>query len=155
MPRQPQKKKATYGGGTVYPRKSDGRYVAKYKHPDTGEPILRYAATRKEAEQELENIKFEIRQGTIVKGPRQKLKDYLETWLEKVQKPHLRPGPYAVQKSIVYHQIIPSLGETLLTKLTPQRLQDFYNEKEKQGLEKVSVRNIHQVLHTAMENAVR
>lgn len=116
---------------------------------------MRYAKTQKEAEKKLEDIKFEIRRGTIARGPHQKVKDYMVQWLENVQKPHLRPGTYAVQKSIVYHQIIPSLGEILLAKLTPQRLQDFYNEKERQGLKKVSVKNISGVLHAALENAVR
>lgn len=153
-PKQSKRKKSTYGSGSIYQRK-DGRWVASFLHPENGKPIMRYAKTEKEAQKKLEDIKFELRQGTLKTGPRQKLKDYLTTWLETVQKPHLRPGPYANQRSIVNHQIIPALGEVFLTKLTPQKLQQFYNQKEEEGLEKVSVRNIHKVLHTALENAVR
>lgn len=154
QPKESKRKKSVHGGGTIYQRK-DGRHVASMKDPNTGRRIERYADTEKEAEKKLEDIKFELRQGSITTGPRQKVQDYLEMWLEKVQKPHLRPGSYANQKSIVHHQIIPALGDVFLTKLTPQRLQEFYNEKEKEGLEKVSVKNIHKVLHTALENAVR
>ena len=46
-PNQPKRKKSTYGGGSVYQRKSDGRYVAKYIHPDTGKPVMRYTDTKK------------------------------------------------------------------------------------------------------------
>jgi integrase len=155
MPRQPQKKKATYGGGSIYQRKSDGRYVAKYKHPDTGQPILRYAATYKEAEKELETIKFEIRQGTFVTGPNQKVKDYMMQWLEDVHKPEINLNTYSKHRSIIYRHIIPGLGHLELKKLTPQLVQKFYTDTEKAGLKKSSVRDIHKVLRNALKNAAR
>jgi integrase len=155
MPRQPQKKKSTYGGGSIYQRKSDGRYVAKYKHPDTGQVILRYASTQKEAEKELETIKFEIRRGTFITGPNQKIKDYMVQWLEDVHKPEINLNTYTKHRSIIYRHIIPGLGHIELKKLTPQMVQKFYTDKEKAGLKKSSVRDIHKVLRNALNNAVR
>ncbi|MDQ2905673.1 MAG: site-specific integrase [Chloroflexota bacterium] len=152
MPRH--RKKSVHGSGSVFQRK-DGRYVAKYIDPETGKPLLRYARKESEAYELLEQMKSDVRQGTMARGPRQKVKDYMATWLEEVQKPKLRPGTYVVQRSIVYHHIIPMLGEIELKKLTPRQVQKFYTDKESEGLEKVSVRNIHRVLHTALGNAVR
>lgn len=148
------RKRSVHGGGSVFRRK-DGRYEAKFYDPETGKPIIRYPRTQAEAEALLDQIKMEVRQGTLSRGPKQKVKDYMAAWLEEVQKPALRPGPYAVQRSIVNRHIIPALGEIELRKLTPRQVQKLYTDKEGQGLKKVSVRNIHKVLHTALENAVR
>jgi integrase len=155
QPNQPKRKKSTYGGGSVYYRKSDDRYVAKYKHPDTGQLILRYAKTQKEAEKELENIKFEIRQGMLASGPNQKLKDYIIQWLEDVHRPEINLNTYTKHRSIIYRHIIPGLGHIELKKLTPQQVQKFYTDTEKVGLKKSSVRDIHKVLHGALKNAVQ
>ncbi len=152
MPKE--RKRSVHGGGSVFQRK-DGRYEAKFYDPETGKPIRRYARTMAEAEVLLDQIKMEVRQGTLARGPNQKVKDYMTTWLDEVQKPALRPGPYAVQHSIVHHHIIPALGEIELKKLTPRQVQKLYTDAESLGLKKVSVRNIHRVLHTALENAVR
>ncbi|HET8845651.1 MAG TPA: site-specific integrase, partial [Ktedonobacteraceae bacterium] len=155
QPQQPKRKKSTYGGGSVYQRKSDGRFVAKYLHPDTGKPVLRYTDTQKEAEKELENIKFEIRQGTLATGPNQKVKDYMQQWLEEIHRPQINANTYSKHRSIVYHHIIPALGHLELKKLTPQQVQKFYTDAEKVGLKKSSVRDIHKVLRNALKNAAR
>ena len=153
--KQPRRKKSTYGGGSVYQRKSDGRYVAKYMHPDTGKPIMRYADTEREAQKELENMKFEIRQGTLLTGPDQKLKDYMERWLEDVHKPNINLNTYSKHRSLIYRHIIPTLGHIELRKLTPQHVQKLYTDAEKAGMKKSSVRDIHKVLRNALTNAVR
>ena len=154
-PQQPKRKKSTYGSGTVYRRKSDGRYVAKFKHPDTGEVIMRYAKTEKEAEKKLEDIKFEVRQGTLITGPNQKLKDYMEQWLEEVHRPQINMNTYTKHRSIIYRHIIPALGHIELKKLTPQQVQKLYVDKEKAKMKKASIQGIHKVLRNALKNAVR
>src|SRR5215469_2217775 len=118
MPKK--RKRSVHGGGSVFKRK-DGRYEAKFYDPETRKPIIRYARTQAEAEILLDQIKAEVRRGTLSRGPNQKIKDYMITWLEEVQRPALRPGPYAVQRSIVNRHIIPSLGEIELRKLTPRQ----------------------------------
>jgi integrase len=47
------------------------------------------------------------------------------------------------------------LGHIYLNKLTPQLVQSFYTQKLQEGLAPGSVRDMHMVLHKALENAVR
>jgi integrase len=47
------------------------------------------------------------------------------------------------------------LGRIELKKITPERVQKFYNDKGREGLASGSVRNIHSVLTNALKNAVR
>ncbi|HLI70789.1 MAG TPA: tyrosine-type recombinase/integrase [Ktedonobacteraceae bacterium] len=148
-----ERKKSTYGGGTVYRRK-DGRYVASIKNPNTGARVVRYARTQKEAEKKLEDIKFEIRQGTLATGPNQTLAQYLEYWLETVHRPLVRISTYYKNRGIIYNHLIPAIGKITLQKLTPYHVQDLCHSKEQAGLKPGTVRNIRQVLHIALDKAV-
>ncbi len=46
--------------------------------------------------------------------------------------------------------IMPTLGSTLLAKLTPQQVQRLYSEKHQAGLSATTVHHIHAVLHAAL-----
>lgn len=151
MPRQ--RKKTVYGGGSVYSRK-DGRYVASIKNPNSGKRIERYAKSEKEAEKLLEDIKFEIRQGTLATGPKQTLAQYLEYWLENVHRPLVRISTYYKNRGIIYNHLIPAIGNITLQKLTPYHIQNLCHSKEQAGLKPGTVRNIRQVLHIALDKAV-
>lgn len=154
-PQQPKRKKSAYGGGSVYQRQSDGRYVAKYKNPDTNETVTRYRKTKKEAEKALEDIKFEIRQGTLVTGPNPKVKAFLIQWLDDVHKLDVNPNTYYKHRSIIYSRIIPALGHIELKKLTPQQVQKFYTDLQTVGKKKSSIYDVHKVLRVALKTAVQ
>src|SRR6266496_2720351 len=149
-----QRKKGIRGGGTVFLRK-DGRWEAKFLVEETGRYKSLYAPTEREAYEKLQTALQEQRQGMLATGPNQKLKVYLEDWLENVHKPKIRFSTYTRHRTIIYRHIIPTLGHIELRKLTPQKVQKLYADKEKEGLAKVSVRDIHKVLHNALKNAVR
>jgi integrase len=153
-PNQPKRKKTIHGGGSVYPRK-DGRYVASIKDPSTGKRIERYAKTEKEAEQKLEDIKFEIRQNTLATGPRQTLEHYLTSWLENVQKPDIEEITYWNQYGFIKNHLIPAFGHKQLKNLTAQDVQQFYTSLINKEYKPGTIRCIHNVLHKAMKNAVR
>jgi integrase len=151
---QPKRKKSTYGAGSVYQRESDKRWVASIKDPNSGERIERYAKTRREAEKKLEDIKFEIRQGTLATGPQQTLAQYLEYWLETVHRPRVRISSYYKDRGIIYNHLIPTIGHITLQKLTPYHVQNLCHSKEQAGLKPGTVGNIRQVLHNALKTAV-
>jgi integrase len=159
MPRQPKdpqqtkRKKSTYGGGTVYQRK-DGRYVASFKDPTSGKRIERYGKTHKEAEKLLEDIKFEIRQGTLATGPNQTVQQYLLRWFEDVHKYDVRETTFLRNRTFL-KRILPAIGNIHLRKLTAQHVRHFYAEMLKEGMKPGSVRNIHAFLRKALSNAVR
>lgn len=153
-PNQPKRKKTIHGGGTVYQR-SDGRYVASIKDPNTGKRIDRYAKTEKEAEKKLEDIKFEIRQGTLATGPNQTLEQYITRWYEDVQKYDVRETTFVRNRSILSKHIIPSLGHIQLKKLSAHHIQRFYASLLSKGMRPGSIKSIHSLLRKALKNAVR
>jgi integrase len=157
LSRRKERKRSVHGGGSVYPRRSEGkeRWVAALKDPETGKRLLRYAKSQKEAYELLEQMKSEIRQGTLVAGSRQTVGKYLQEWFENVQKQAVRPTTYLKQEPILTRDILPALGHIQLQKLTPQHIQKLYAEKLSAGWKPGSIRNIHKILHKALSNAVR
>lgn len=154
QPKQPKRKKSTYGAGTVYERK-DGRFVASIKDPVSGKRIERYGKTYKEAEKHLEDIKFEIRQGSLATGPNQTVEQFLTKWLNDVYRLEVRESSSAQREILLRVHILPSIGHFQLRKLTPMHVQNFYTQKLREGLAPATVESFHSLLHKAFKTAVR
>ncbi|MBV9688237.1 MAG: site-specific integrase, partial [Ktedonobacteraceae bacterium] len=152
-----KRKRSVHGGGSVYLRQSEGkeRWVAAIKDPETGKRLERYARSQKEAYELLEQMKSEIRQGTLVAGSRQTVEKYLQDWFETIQKQAVRETTYLKQGPILHNDILPAIGHIQLQKLTPQHIQGLYSKKLSEGWKPSSIRNIHKILHKAFSNAVR
>jgi len=153
-PKQPKHKKSTYGGGSVYPLK-DGRYAASIKDPISGKRIVRYAKTKREAEKKLEDVKFEIRQGTLATGPNQTVKQFLEHWYNNVYRMEVRESSYIQRENLLRNHILPELGHMQLRKLNPMHVQTFYTKKLQEGLKPSTIHVFHAILHKALKVAVR
>ncbi|TMC16771.1 MAG: site-specific integrase [Chloroflexi bacterium] len=149
----PKRKRSVHGGGSVYQRKGDGRWVAKFKVEATGKWRELYARTEKEAYAKLQQALFEQKQGTLVTAPQQSLQAHMEHWLQ-VKRLELKDGTYTYYRVYTEAYILPVLGHIRLQKLTDAHIQSFYADL----LEDVSantVRLIHGILRTALEAAVR
>src|SRR5882724_5976699 len=121
MPRH--RKRGIKGAGSVYQRKSDGRWVGSFTVEETGKRKDIYADTEKEAWALLQKAQQEQKQGILATGPQRKLKDYLEQWLEEVHKPTLRVSTYYKYRLVLNNHILPALGHIQLQRLTPQQVQ--------------------------------
>jgi integrase len=154
-----QRKRGIKGAGSVYQRKSDGRWTGSFVVEETGKRKYVYAPADNNTERAAyELLKLALReqeQGTLAMGPNQKLKDYLLYWLEDVHRPQIYITTYANHRRIVHKHLIPALGHIELRKLNPQQVQQFYTDKGKQGLGAAYIKTIHSVLHNALGNAVK
>ena len=142
-----------HGEGSIYQRK-DGRWVASVTLEHRKRKYF-YGDTRREVQEKLKVALHEQQQGMLATGPQQLLKVYLETWLEQVYRPTVRPNTYKQFRSIVHHHLIPAFGHIAVQKLKAERIQAFYAQKLKEGLSPRSVAVIHAALHSALENAVK
>ena len=142
------------GEGSIYHRKSDGKWVGGISL-ENGKRKVFYGKTRKEVQEKMKIALSEQQKGTLITAPQQTLKKYLEDWLENVSKPHIRISTYVKYKKLINTHILPALGDIPLQKLTPQRVQKLYADKLKQKLSPKMVSCIHGVLHVALENAVK
>lgn len=149
-----QRKKGINGAGTVFQRK-DGRWEAKFKVEETGKYKSLYAPTEKEAYQKLQEALSQQKQGTLAIGKDQTIKQFLEYWLEDVEKPAVRLRTYINNRIIIHKYLIPGLGHVKLQKLTAQQLQLYYAKKLREGLSNSRIVRLNSVLHKALDHAKR
>lgn len=146
--------KRANGEGSIYQRKSDGKWVGSIVQPD-GKRKVFYGKKRSEVYQKVNAALNQLQQGTFVNAKTQPLKEYLENWLEEVHKPTIRLSSYVKYRKLLNNHILPGLGHIPLQKLTPQQVQVFYSSKLKKGLSPKMINSIHGVLHKALDNAVK
>jgi integrase len=145
------------GEGSVYRRK-DGKYVAEVTIWDASgkrKRVKRSSRTKTEARERLNELQELMKGGVDLLSGDSLLKDYLERWLEDSVKPSVRQKTYEGYESICRVRIIPRIGRTKLSKVTPALLQNLYAELSKSGLSPRSVGHTHRCLHRAFEVAIK
>jgi integrase len=80
---------------------------------------------------------------------------YLARWLEDVAKPNVRASVYARYEINCRVHLIPALGPKQLAKLGPEDPQRLYSVKLGSGLAPRTVRQMHTVLHNALQVALQ
>src|SRR5881394_3665309 len=154
-----KRKRGIKGAGSVYQRKSDGRWVGSFIVEETGKRKYVYAPvdnnTQKVAYDLLQQAQQGQKQGTLVTGKDQTVKDYLTYWLEKVYKPAVYITTYVRYCNIVYKHLIPGLGGIRLRRLTTQQVQVFIAGKIESGLAPSTVVKMHKTLRGALGHAVK
>ncbi len=141
------------GDGTIYER-PNGTYAATFTI-EGGKRKTLYAKTYKEAQEKLRKALYDQQQGTLITAPQQTVAQFLTDWLENTQKQSVRPRTYERYEEIVRLHIIPVLGRQKLQSLSPQQVQTFYTKKLKEGLSALTVISFHNLLHKALDTAVK
>lgn len=138
----------------------EGRCTVGYD-PVSGKQIQRSvtAKTQKEAVQKLKQITMEVDQGTYVAPTKMTVKEWLEIWLEDYLGSVKKSTAYLYKRNMEQY-IIPRIGAVKLSSLTPHMIQRVYNDLfQPKGdganpLSAKTVRNVHGVLHKALQQAV-
>ena len=142
-----------HGEGSVYKR-SDGRYSG-FITLENGKRKYFYGKAEKEVLKKVRQAIYERDQGMLATGPEQTVRQWLEYWLEKVHKSHIRVSTYEEYAAIIRKHIVPVVGHLRLQKLTLQHVHSLYAQKLEEGLSPARVKTIHAVLHSALKYAVR
>lgn len=151
------KKRNDNGNGSTRKRadgKWEGRYSAGYD-PATGKLISRsvYGKTQKEVRQKLNEILRDLQDGTYVAPNKMTAGEWLDIWLKEYTL-NIRPATKAAYEQHVRVHLKPALGRIQLSKLLPHQIQQNYNDLlRKRGLSPKSIKNVHGVLHRALEQA--
>lgn len=112
-----------------------------------------YAKTKEELIQKKKDLS--IATGTLVTDTKTTVRQYLTFCLEDVYKATVRPSTYVRNKGLVINHLIPALGNVALSKLVPLQLQKLYGAKLNEEQSRRSIRNMHFVLHKALDQALR
>jgi integrase len=118
--------------------------------------------TKRECQAALNDAIAAVQGGTFVEPSRRTVRSFLlEEWLPAVQVANLRPGTLENYRIHVQAHVVPALGTVELQRLSPAQLNAFYRHllteagKDGHGLASKTVRNIHNILHRALKDAVR
>ena len=139
------------GEGTIYRRK-DGRWCAALQLG--GRRCYVYGKSRKEAAEKLHRLTEVAQQnGRLPVTTKATLADFLTNWLGYAEN-HVRPTTLADYQVIVRLHIIPNIGNTKLSKVTPLQLTQFYKSLAG-SLSPRRVGMVHELLHKALADAVK
>lgn len=153
-----RKKNVTRGG------KKYEYWEARYTEgvdPGTGKQIQRSITgkTQKEVSLKLKAATAAIDSGTYTAPNKQTLGQWLDSWAETYCG-GVKPRAMEIYKTDIRVHIKPALGAVRLEALTTQMIQAFYNglgkpaKSRPKGLSPKTVKNIHGVLHKALQQAV-
>jgi len=129
------------------------------------------AATRHEVAEELTAALRDRDRGINIKPGKQTVGDFLAAWLENTVRPSVRPKTYRSYEQMVRNHLaktvppaewkkrkldsVPGLKDVPLSKLTFQRVQQFFNEKLKAGNSPALVKYLRVVLRIALNEALK
>ena len=143
---------------------TDGRWEARYTlgiDPGTGKQIQKsvYGKTQKEVAQNLRQITAEIDAKTYVAPCKLSISEWMSIWAQDYLVGVKASTAYLYRRTIELY-IDPHLGHIRLDALNAHTVQHFYNELAKPSkpdaapLSAKSIKNIHGVLHKALQQAV-
>ena len=150
--------RAAQGSGTIRQR-SNGQWEARYtlgRDPGTGKQIQRsiYGKTQTDVLKKLRQIQSSIDDNTYNEPTRMTVSNWLDVWQAEYLS-DIKPGTrytYGLQVNV---HIVPALGAIQLQKLQPHAIQTFCNDLSRlKGLSPKTIKNVHGVLHAALEKAV-
>jgi len=156
-PSQRKGKPRRKGSGSVFQRKDrrGGKQWIAQINLEHGKTRQRYFKTQAEADEALNEMLYEQRHGRLITEKDQTVQQFLEDWFENVQRPPtVRLSTYSHQQVLLKLHLLPALGHMLLRKLSPDDLNRFYTSKLKEKLSAGYVRNMHLLLHKALDYAV-
>ncbi|MFL5629584.1 MAG: tyrosine recombinase XerC [Ktedonobacteraceae bacterium] len=142
------------GEGSIYRRKSDGRWTGSISLDDGKRKVI-YGKTRAEVQEKMKTLLHEQQQGKLVANSSQTVEQFVVDWLENTHRRKVRPRTYERYREAVYLHIVPVLGRIQLQKLTAQHVRAFYTKKADEGLSASTIICYHSVLHLALDMAVK
>ena len=146
------------GSGTIRQRK-DGTWEARYtvgRDPGTGKQIQKsvYGKTKAEVAQKLRKATSEIDEGIYTEPSRLTVGSWFDIWIAEYLG-GVKDTTRAQYSYLLRIHIKPRIGAVKLSALSAPMIQNMYNTAQAEGLSAKSVRNLHGVMHHALDKAVK
>ena len=163
-------KRRANGEGSIRKR-PDGRWEGRYtagRDSETGKTVYKNVLGKTQAEVKVK-LKQAIQENTEVdtlKAEKYTVGQWMDIWFENYAKIKVRPSSHQTYRGYIDNHIKPNIGKIQLNKLTTLELQKLYKKLlskgrvdrieakgQPKGLSPKTVRNIHQVIFSAMDFA--
>ena len=164
-------KKNANGEGSIRKR-SDGRWEGRYvvgNDPKTGKMIMKnvLGKTRVEVKEKLDKAIQDSKKLDFSQYGEYTVGEWMDIWYDAYAEVKVRASSHQTYRGYIEHHIKPYIGDIKLEKLTPLDLQQLYkrlltegrvdrieSKKQPKGLSAKTVRNINQIISSAMKLAV-
>ena len=163
-------KRRANGEGSIRKR-SDSRWEGRYtagRNPETGKPIYKNVLGKTQAEVKAK-LKAAIEDSAnldMLKAEQYTTGQWMDVWFENCAKIKVRPSSHQTYRGYIDNHIKPNIGDIPLNKLSSLHLQKLYkklltggrverieSKGQPKGLSAKTVRNINQVISSAMDFA--
>lgn len=141
-----------HGEGTIRRRSTDGRWEARVTID--GVPRSFYGKSQQEALEKQRRAEQDREIGIARLDERQTVEQYLRSWLASYEAT-VRYETWRRASQYVELHIVPIIGPIKLSRLSPQHVQALYANRIREGLSTSTVHHLHEVLHNALESALR
>ncbi|MEN6532504.1 MAG: tyrosine-type recombinase/integrase [Bryobacteraceae bacterium] len=152
-------RKRANGEGSIYRRKSDGRWVGSLSVGWTAngraDRVSVYGKTQAEARQKLDEKKKAMSDGLPIRFDNQTVSAFLTRWLNDTVRTTTKPKTYSQYEWAIRCHLNPGLGHHILHKLSPQDFQRFIAAKSESGLAWKSVKIVRDVMRAALNTALQ
>jgi integrase len=113
-----------------------------------------WGVTQAEVLEQLSKARYELSRGLPIATERQSVRQFLDRWLEESVKPSVRPKTFEQYEQHSRLYLKPSLGRHELTRLLPEHVETFINERLKSGLAPRTVQLSLVILRHALKHAI-
>lgn len=111
--------------------------------------------SKKDAERQLRRYIEQVENSFERKVDKSTVSEFLRHWLKAYCEPRLAQNTIRGYRTNIEKHIIPYIGKTQLSSLTPRDIQKLYSQLASNGLSGTSIRYVHNNLHRALEYAVK
>jgi integrase len=138
-------------------KRKDGLFQGMYTAQTLDGPKRKYVYGRKygDVQRKLAEAMGDAARGIVVDDKNLTVSEYLDRFLEDVQRGSVRESTYSRDKYLITNHVKPALSRVNLKNLSAMHLQRLYREKRDAELSASTVQKIHHVLHKALAQAVR
>lgn len=158
-----KKKRRAHGEGTMRWKEDKGLWEARFVtgvDPKTGKAIRKsvYGKTQKEVRQKMTEAVASLDKGEYREPSKMTVGQWVDFWQENYLG-DVKPSTKLLYEQQIRLYIKPGLGAIKLEELDTDTIQRFYRKlgeesNRKQGLSAKSIRNVHGILHKALQQAV-
>ena len=141
--------KRSHGEGSLNKR-ANGTYLAQVSIE--GKRVSKTFKVRKEAQEWINTITGQVRQGLTYSSAKTTVDELLTEWLN-IKRTKSRPATNESYSRLARLYISPALGALRLQELNAAKIQKFYSTMEKQGTGKRTIELTHTILHGFLSHA--
>lgn len=146
------------GEGSIYKRKSDGKWVGDFTIGwKAGKRVHKVVtgSSRREVRDKLAALQSSKAAGTLSDPSGMTVSQYLDHWLENIARPAIRRTSYVSYRGIVNGHLKPKIGAHRLEKLSAVHLQAMLSGLETDGMKPRRRQMIFSTIRRALNVAVR